>query len=283
MHGDFLYYIKFTERKKIMHKKLFCSILSVILAMGMLSLTAFASDDITVSLRIEGIEDCLFYDDISVEAGASVYDALLKADELDDTITVTSSQTQYGAYITAVNEITAGTYTAKKWDGWLFRVNEESPSVGVDAFTLTDGDVIVIYYGDPYNTGMQYPIVDFDAENGTFTLTSLDTVYDELWNPVTQECPIAGYTLVWEISDGKTAEITADENGVAVIPEEYLTYGSHNVGFEKTAENGLPLILRVAPDFSVEIPDNRNIFEKLFDAIMNFFTMITNFFKSIFE
>lgn len=282
MHGRFLYYIYFSERMKKMFKKTICAVLSVVLLLCTFAVTASAAEDITVSLRIEGIDGCLFYDDITVDGEATVYDVLIKADEADDSLTVNSSASQYGAYITSINGITAGTYTTLKWDGWLFMVNGTSPSVGVDACETENGDVIVFYYGDPYNTGMQYPIVSFDAEKGTVTLTSMDTVYDENWNATTAECPVADYTLIWGTEDGEAARIKADENGVAVIPEEYLTYGKHSVQFEKTASNGLPMVLRAAPDFAVEIPDNRSFFEKLIDYITDFFNMIIEFFNSLF-
>lgn len=264
-----------------MFKKVLSLMLTVIMALGVFAATVNASEN-AVSLRIEGIESCLYYGDITVNDGDSVYDVLLKADAADDSLTVVASSSQYGAYVTSINGITAGSQTAMKWDGWMFLVDGVSPSVGMDAFTVSGGEAIVIYYGDPYNTGMQYPIVNFDAETGTFTLTSLDTVYDENWNATTEECPVSGYSLIWEVSDGETVTVTADENGVAVIPEEYLTYGAHKVQYEKTAANGLPLILRAAPDFSVEIPDNRSFFEKIIDAIVDFFNMIINFFKTIF-
>ena len=263
-----------------MLRKTLSIILSVVFCFGMLTLTASADDSVTASLRVEGIENCLFYDDVTVNNGSTVYDVLLAADKADDSLTVISSSSQYGAYVTSINGITAGSYTALKWDGWLFMVNNESPTVGMDALTVNDDDEIVIYYGDPYDTGMQYPEVSFDAATGTFTLTSLDTVYDEQFNATTEECPVSGYTLYWE-ADGKVTEFTADENGTVVIGKEYLTYGKHKVSYEKTAKNGLPLILRAAPDFTVEIPDNRNIFEKLFDYIKAFFDMIISFFNSI--
>lgn len=265
-----------------MIRKILSTAIVAVLTLSMLMLTAYASEDVTVSLRIEGIEECLFYGDVSVNEGETVYDVLLKADETDDSLCVTSSMGQYGAYITAINGITAGSYTALKWDGWLFMADGVSPSVGVDAYTVKNGESIVIYYGDPYNTGMQYPIISFDAETGTITVSSLDTVYDENWNSVTKECPVADYTLSWGLSDGTSILVKGDENGVAVIPQEHLTYGEHSIQIEKTAANGLPAVLRLAPDYCIEIPDERSIFEKIIDAITDFFNMIVNFFKTLF-
>lgn len=265
-----------------MLKRTLSIVLCLVFALCTLSISVFASDELTVFLRIEGIDSCLYYSDVVISEGDTVFDVIMTADAEDDAITVTATNSQYGSYITAINGITAGSYTTLKWDGWLFMVDGKSPSVGADAFELKGGETVVVYYGDPYNTGMQYPIVSFDAENGTFTLTSLDTVYDENWNAVTKECPVSGYTLMWRFSEYEVLSVTADENGVAVIPKEYLTYGSHNVQYSKTAANGLPLILRAAPDFSVEIPDNRSVLKKIIDAILNFFNTISDFFNTLF-
>ena len=63
--------------------KLFKQTLSVLLAvllLGCTALVAFAADgDLTVSMRVEGIDKCLFYGDVTVAAGATALDALKAA------------------------------------------------------------------------------------------------------------------------------------------------------------------------------------------------------------
>lgn len=161
------------------------------------------------------------------------------------------------------------------WDGWSYMVDGTSPDVGVSAYKVEAGDVIVMYYGDPWNTGMQYPVINTEKlSDGIISFTSMDTVYDENWNAVTKEMPVTGYTLTWGYN-GKTVEITPDENGVCKIPYKYLTIGEHTVQIEKYDEKTtLPTVLRFAPDFSVEI--------SLFDGIIAFFKMIFEAITSLF-
>lgn len=258
-----------------MFKKSMSILLVAMMLLASFTLCSFAADDVKVSLRIEGIDKCLFYGDVTVPADATAYDALLKADEKDDSLTVVSSASIYGAYITSINGITAGTYTTMKWDGWSYMVDGVSPEVGVSAYKVEDGDVIVIFYGDPWNTGMQYPIAHTEnIADGTISFTSMDTVYDESWNAVTKEVPVKDYTLTWGYK-GKTVEITPDENGVCKIPYKYLTIGEHTVQIEKYDEKTtLPTVLRFAPDFTVSI--------SFIDGIMVFFKMIFEAITSLF-
>ncbi|MGN1443587.1 MAG: DUF4430 domain-containing protein, partial [Acutalibacteraceae bacterium] len=118
-----------------------------------------ASENLTVKLRVEGIDTCLYYDDVTVSKGSTAYDVLKTADDASDDLTVTAYDSTYGKYVAGINGIFAGSYTEKAWDGWLYRVNGTEPEVGIDSFTVSNGDSVVIYYGDPYNTGMQYPTV----------------------------------------------------------------------------------------------------------------------------
>lgn len=251
--------------------KIFKKSLSVILALVMIfscmAVVSFAANDTkTVSLRIEGIKDCLYYGDVAVNGETTVLDVIKQADEADDTLSVTVVDSKYGDYITAINGITAGSYTLVKWDGWSYMVDGKSPDVGVSAYTVSGGESIVLYYADPWNTGMQHPIINTDKlSDGEISFTSIDTVY-EGFTSTEKECAVTGYTLTWG-TGSKKIELTPDENGVCKIPYKYLTLGKHTVQIEKYDEKtGLPTVLRYAPDFSVTIG--------LFDAIMAFVKMI---------
>ena len=255
------------------------SIVMVILTVLMcLSLSAFAADT-TVNLRIEGITECLYYGNVTVSENATVYDVLLKADKESDKLTVISTASEYGAYVSAINGITSGTYTEKKWDGWSYRVNGVAPSVGVDAYTVSAGDSIVMYYNDEWNTGMQYPTVKTDKlSEDKIYFTSMDTVYDENWNATVKECAVTGYTLIW---DGK--KITPDAEGVCTIDASLLTAGKHTVQIEKyDAKTGLPTVLRFAPDFTVTV-EGSEAEKSFFDMIKDFFMSIIEFFRNLFK
>lgn len=256
-----------------MFRKNLSFILAVLMIMSCLTVVAFGADGVTVNLRIEGIEECLYYGDVTVAEGSTVLDVLKAADAKDSTLTVTTVSSDFGPYVTAINGITSGSYTAKKWDGWSYQVDGVSPDLGVSAYTVSDNEAIVMFYGDPWNTGMQYPIVDTSGlADGKITVTSMDTVYDPVtWEPTVKECPVANYTLTWGYGSGKTVELTADANGVCVIPEDYLTAGEHTVQVEKyDVVSGLPTVLRLAPDYSVTIEGG-------------FFARIIAFFRNIIE
>ena len=237
---------------------------------------AFAAGNITVKLRVEGIDSCLYYGDVTVKSGSTAYDVLKAADDASSDLTVTAYDSTYGKYVAKINGISAGSYTEKAWDGWLYRVNGTEPEVGIDSFTVSKGDSVVVYYGDPYNTGMQYPIVKTDKlSDGKLYFTSLDTVYDENWNAETKEVPITGYTLIWGWGDGQTMELTPDENGICTIPDVVLTDGEHSVQIVKTdSATGLPTVLRFAPDFTVTVKEPTSFFAKIFSFFQKIFNAI---------
>lgn len=259
-----------------MFKKSMSILLVVMMLISSLALCSFAADDVKVSLRIEGIDKCLFYGEVTAKADSTVLDVIKAADEADESLTATIVDSDYGPYLVDINGIVAGSYTAMMWDGWSYMVDGVPPDVGVSAYKVEDGDVIVMYYGDPWNTGMQYPVINTEKlSDGIISFTSTDTVYDENWNAVTKEMPVTGYTLTWGYN-GKTVEITPDENGVCKIPYKYLTIGEHTVQIEKYDEKTtLPTVLRFAPDFSVSI--------SFFDGIIAFFKMIFEAITSLFS
>lgn len=249
---------------------------AVMLLCGLVSAALAAGEDVSVSLRVEGIDSCLYYGDVTVKNGSTAYDVLKTADDADDGLTVTAYDSTYGKYVSGINDIYAGTYTEKAWDGWLYRVNGTEPEVGIDSYTVSDGDSVVIYYGDPYNTGMQYPTAKTDKlSDGKLYFTSLDTVYDENWNAEIQEVTITGYTLIWGWGDGQTMEITPDENGICTIPDVVLTDGEHSVQIVKTdSATGLPTVLRFAPDYTVTVKQPTSFFAKLFSFFQKIFNAI---------
>lgn len=278
--------------------KLFKKTLSVLLAallLGCTALVAFAADgDITVSLRVEGLDKCLFYDDVTVPADSTALDVLKKADASTETLTLNVSESQYGAYLNAINDLFAGSMTTKRWDGWMFRVNDVPSSVGIDAYKVEADDCIVVYYSDEYGDyGMLYPVLDESKlGEGKVSFTSTVTEYDsETGEPTEKEAAVTGYTLIW---DGE--EVTPDENGVVTLTEAQMTEGEHSVQIERYAENGLPTVLRFAPDYKINIaapaqepqeepqnePEQQNFFVKILNAIKSFFQKIIDFFKGLF-
>lgn len=197
-----------------------------------------------LDVRIEGIDECLYCESVEIwtDETFTVADALSYVDSNEDAITITGIA---DGYITDVNGDAAGAFGG--WDGWLYNVNGAEVSVGITDYQLSDGDSILLYFGDPYGVGMQFPAASFDSESGELTFTSTDVSYDADWNPVYTENPVVGMTVMW---DG--AEYITDENGVAAIDDKYLAPGTHDVSWEKVNEAGIPLVLRSEPGYTVE-------------------------------
>lgn len=273
-------------------KKTLCVLLAALL-LGCTALTALAAEDeeYNVLLRVEGITDCLYYDFVTVPAGATALDALKAADAASDDLTLTVTDSEYGAYLAAINGLYAGSKTTKGWDGWMFRVNDEAVSVGIDAYTVNNGDSVVVYYSDEYgDTGMLYPEINLDGlMEGKISFTSAQTEYDpETWEPTVKQVPVTGYTLIW---DGE--KIIADEEGVAHLTEAQIADGDHSVQIERYAENGLPTVLRFAPDYGVTIgsaedPDDsqdqpQGLFARIIAFFRNLFQKIAAFFGKLFN
>ncbi|MBQ7687897.1 MAG: DUF4430 domain-containing protein [Clostridia bacterium] len=257
--------------------KLFKKTLSVLLTALLLAacaVPAFAEGTVAVSLRVEGLTECLYYDNVTVAENATVYDVLLAADEASDKLTFVFSDSDYGAYLTTVNGLEAGTKTELHYDGWQYHVNDADPGVGITACTVSADDRIVLFYGDEWGeTGMLYPTVDMSKiKEGKIFFTAESTTYDENWTPTVTTVNVTGYTLIW---DGK--RITPDKDGVATVPVTKLGKGAHSVQIERIEKNGMPSVLRFAPDFTVETDLNlfariQLLFTRLFASVKALFT-----------
>lgn len=235
-------------------KKILCSALAAALAVSAFSFSAFAAEEkqMSVTVRIEGISKNLYYDTVEVPYtgdSLTVQNALMYVDEKSDDITITGVE---NGWITAVNDDKQATFGG--WDGWLYTVNGVSPIDTVNDHKLSDGDSIVLYYGDPYGVGMQYPELDASKiSEGILTFTSKDTTYDADYNPIVTTNPVEGATVEWSTDDGNVS-YTTDKNGSISIEDKYLTEGNHSIAINKLSENGIPLVLRLAPDYEVNVP-----------------------------
>lgn len=239
--------------------RILCALTASALAMSAFGLTAFAEDsrEMTVTVRIEGIAGNLYYDTQSFAYDTdelTVQDVLTVIDEQNEDLTITGIDI---GYISAVNDDKESTFGG--WDGWLYTVNGVSPVVAVSDYVLSEGDSIVLYYGDPFGVGMQYPTADSSAlSSGVLTFTSEDTIYDENYNATVVTNPVADMTVEWFYTiNGETLSVTytTDDNGQIVIDADYLTEGEHNLSVAKYSENGCPLILRLTPDYTVTVTE----------------------------
>lgn len=231
-------------------KKLITCFLAVACLLAVLPLrAAYAAEGaMSVTLRIEGVEKNLYYETVEIPYTDSLtlQDALSYIDSEEDSITITGIDS---AYITDINGETAGSFGG--WDGWLYKVNGVEASVGIDGMLLSEGDDIVLYYGDPYGIGMQYPTADTtDIEEGIIRFTSSDTTYDADFNPTVTVNPVAGASVTLS-NEETSAEFVTDADGKIEIAPDQLADGTYTVRIEKTSDTGLPLVLRFAPDAAI--------------------------------
>ena len=206
-------------------KKLLALILSAALFLSLAAVfSACAPKGPTFSLRIEGNTENIFYGDVELEEGMTLKDALVAFDEKNDSVTLTGAADDY---ITAVNGETAATFGG--WDGWNYIVNGESPVTAMSGVTLSEGDEVVLYYGDPWGVGMAYPTVE--SKDGTVTFKT-----------------VSGSVANMKVKLGDT-EYTTDKNGTitGIAPGEYT------LSVELYAENGLNLVYRFAPGYKITV------------------------------
>jgi len=223
-------------------------ILSLLLALVTLSCLAIpvSAESNSVTLRIEGISENFYYSTVEISESATVADVIISADANSDKITVVGAES---FYITDINGEIAGTFGG--WDGWSYMVNGEIPAVGIGDYTVKNGDTIVVYYSDSFGVGMQYPVMDTSKiSEGILTFTSTDTTYDENYNPTTTVNPVADMTVLFDNTEYKT-----DKQGSVTVAKEQLTAGEHSIQVSKASENGVPLVLRFAPDAKVTIAE----------------------------
>ncbi len=232
-------------------KKFATFVMAVLLSIGSLSVFAAAEDEINVTLRIEGVDENFYYDTVTT-TDTNLGDFLEQLGSDNDNINIVMEDGGYGRYLTEVNGDKAASYGA--YSGWLFIVNGADPGTGMDNVMLKDGDEVVLYYGDPYGAGFQFPEADLsDIENGVITFTSKDTVYDENYNPSVVVNPVENAVVKWYSDDAGFTEYTTDAEGRITIDKELLTNGEHKVTIERYDDTGVPTVLRFAPDYTVAV------------------------------
>ena len=223
----------------------------ILAAMAVLPASADGSDNITVSLRIEGIAESMYYNQaIELAAGATVADLLATVNEMEDSPEIILTDGAYGAYVGEIDGLAEFAYG--DMSGWSYRVNGLSPTFGIDLYELENGDEVVNFYGDPFGIGMQYPIADLSrlVNDGIIKFTSIDSEYDEDWNEIYSENPVGSAEVTF---DAQT--YTTDENGEITIADKTGISGFHTLQIERYDEqSGVPTVLRLAPDFEIYAP-----------------------------
>ena len=209
--------------------------------MAMFSMTASASAEMSVTFRVEGPDNNLYYNTLSVPYSDSLTaaQALDFLDEQSDELTFKGVS---DGYISEVNNISSGKFGG--WDGWYFAVNDISPDVGISDYSLSDNDCVVLYYG---GYPCSIPIVNTDRldSDRIIKFTSNDTEYDSDWNAVKVVNNIKDATVTVNGTEYKT-----DENGEIKISSDNIQ-SEMSVQIDKKDSSGAPAVLRLAPDYTV--------------------------------
>lgn len=179
------------------------------------------------TLRIEGNSACLYNGKLPFESGDTLGKAISDFDLKNDTLTFTGVEDDY---ITAVNNEASGSFGG--WDGWQYTVNGVSPESGMSGITLSDGDEVLLYYGDPFGIGMEFPEYAVDGKTVTFTSGGK---------------PVVGMTVT--LTGKEIGVYLTDENGRITAEES----GRLSVEIKKNAENGLTLVLRYPADEKITV------------------------------
>ena len=253
--------------KEIMTMKRLSKVLATALAVMMLCGIAipYASADLAkepraddggsiyVSLRIEGAEALMYYNEaIEIAADSTVLGLMEAMDENVDTLEITIDSATYGyAYVPKINGLAESDYDG--YSGWMFLINGVSGNEGIADAVLSDGDAVVFYYSDQWGApGFQFPDVDVSRllSDGVIRFTSEDTDYDDDWNPITATKPIIGATVVVGVE-----KFTTDDNGEIFIDDVSGLAGLLPLIIEKyDAETGVPTVLRYAPGYEIYVP-----------------------------
>jgi len=205
----------------------------------------------TISLRIEGISENIFYDNeykvIYTDDLVTVLDAVDQAIGEDN---YTALNSYYGGkYISEINGEIENTFGNGAYDGWQYRVNGESPYDTIDTCELYKNDEVVVFFGGLNSQYPKTPIITYENNNVVLEFTA--DGYDDNWNTVLK--PIVDATVTIDSN-----EYTTDKDGKIYIPYSEISNKEYNIQIEKydtLNKDGkyLPLVIRLADDYSITI------------------------------
>ncbi len=223
-------------------KKYLSILLIVLLVASVCSISAVAAQDKNVIVRIEGVDENLYYGNYTLTGDETVLDILKAVDTAEEGISVVVEGGDYGDYVSSINGVSSAKFNG--WDGWQYAVNGVGPDVGMGSYKAREGDEIVIYYGD---YPCAYPDVNLSSINtGEITFTYLSTEWDEQYNPITSVQPITDA----QVSLGDKT-FTTDANGKITFDVKDFS-GSASLQINKKSASGAPAVCRLAPDYKVE-------------------------------
>ncbi|NLB81271.1 MAG: DUF4430 domain-containing protein [Clostridiaceae bacterium] len=238
----------------------------------------FTPANTTVNLRIEGITETFYNNSITISGTKSTALDVI-TDALDSkNITYEISFFENAPFLSSIKDDKTGQFQGE--GGWSCLVNENSLTVGLGDFLVTENDNILVYYGS-YGAATQFaeyaisPGPLYAGKTFKITLTGSYTDWDiNTWESIfVSGKPVMGAT----VSIGDDTYIT-DEEGIATI-DKITTMGTYKVNISKMSQAGYPAIIRI-PEFEIEIekakepdnpapPRNRTITRRIVQAEQN--------------
>ena len=237
--------------KRLSRIVVYTLIVSMLMCIMAIDTLADESEAITVSLRIEGVKENIYHNkEIKIPEGSTVRDLITQVNAAAGSPKIKVTDSTYGAYISEIDGIAEFAYGGMT--GWSYRVNDTAPPVGISQYELKDKDSIIVFYGDPFGVGMQYPVATLSKlfSEGVIKFTSIDTEYNENWTPLTVEKPVAGATVMFRWDTYVT-----DDKGEIKVTNKTGVSGFRSMQIERYEEGtGVPTVLRYAPDYEIYVP-----------------------------
>ncbi len=178
-------------------KKLLTFFVTLSMMFSLFSVSVFADETMSISLRVEGVEETYYYNE-EVEVSADSYitcEDVLKASGIE----YTSVDSSYGSYVTSI----CGYYG----NGWMYAI-EDNTSYSIVYYPYEDGNNYTYFTSDSYTTTTG---TDLEIE-------LIEQGYDENWNIVDAPCAYAQIYYKTSPTGEETAlSSITDENGKTTI------------------------------------------------------------------
>lgn len=236
-----------------MKRKLILIALTLIIAVASVFGVFAEAPSYSAKIRVDGKGGNLFYDELTTnnELNFNIINMILIADAQSENMVIKGLDK---GYITEINGDKIGSAKSGQ-DIYVIRVNGKYvPYSEIDEYKLESGDEILVYYSDEFGDGIIFPMVDMSKLTSERQLRFLYEKPSEDGKSFSNEA-LEGAKVSWYCDDIKFT-YTADANGSVIIDKSAFTVGVHKLELELLREDGVSAILRLSPDFTVEVPED---------------------------
>lgn len=173
--------------------------------------SGLVSNDPVVSFRIEGSAETVCAGNVSA---INALDVVKNAADVCG-FTYNIDDTAYGPYL---NQIAQD--SASGMNGWMYRVNWQSPSVGAADYTLANGDSVLWYFGDFSWEPMRLLVSDSELESGDSTTFTVEAYGENGWSLVDSATVLSAYGDEWTTDNVGSLTLTPDDGIYKVKAEK---------------------------------------------------------------